>query len=678
MRPLHADLTTAQRTSPARPFVQVQAKDQSGSLQRFHYTRHYTGAEASNFHDVAFSPTQAALVRIRIDTANDLFVESILQATAASAFGWSWVNLGATQATTPCAIASNGAAELVVCWVVQATTTIKFRVSSDDGQTWAPSANATVLASNPTFMSLAHNGTDYCLFYSIAGTVWRIKRIGGGWGVPAAWTNTADLITGLTAAWYLDWQVVATGNLVGGANHIWHFILGDGFALGVDIWGSLNIVEVASSGANLTFFRPFIDRPDVLRLTFVEQFIGAITYTRNAYSRQPLSSGFGAFYWQEPAPFATLSTFGWAMTSDPSTTGAASVATGRVWLTSPSGVWSAPLLQPTVDLTTDVTRIRIDQAHHSGRLTLELAPPPGAVPALTGWPPPIITIGAQIQVSPGYHTASGPRTSFGMAFWVESFRTVYQHGAARTVIESTGAGDPRPGWTPRRQFQWSGGSNVGNIIAELLARAGLSLLAVSSSSNFVNLYPNFTVQPGEDGRSAVRRLLDMVEDLLIIEGETAYGVNPLSTDPAVIDFAYRSPPRPEPVEGHPIIEAEYATAALAANHQAVSGATSYTEAFDAPAAEYAGVRFNVTIDKNLSTNALATARAAAEQRHQALGQSLGRITTPAHAGAQQWDVVAITDPRAGLTAALRRIASLRLDYDASRALYRTTFDLTNP
>ncbi|MEK7216293.1 MAG: hypothetical protein AAB289_11915, partial [Chloroflexota bacterium] len=583
MRALNPDLITAQRVPGAPPYLRVEASDRSGSVQRLHFTRYYTGAEDDEPHDVAYGPTNKALTRIKVDTAtHHLWTETISGVATNSPFGSSWVDREAVQAGTDVTICSNAANQLVLCYVHTDDVTIKSRASTDGGFSWAAAVNVVVAASAVTHLSITHNGTEYTLFYSTASQVHRIKRTAGVWGAATAWTNTAATITGVAAHWWLDHQLVVTGTDAAGDAYLWHLVLGDGFTLAVDTWGSLNVIERASSGSTLTFNRPYLERPDVLRLSFHENYSGSVAYARNATARQPLQAGFGSFFWSEPAPFEAVSNHGWALATD--------TTNKLVWLTNPFGVWAAPYDVAAVDLTQSVDRLTIDQSPADGSLRLILVDPTATRGPDPTWPPSPLTLGAQLAVSPGYLTPTGPKTASGMAFWIESFSShIDQGGRLTSVIDAIDGWGLLARWTARRQFQWAAGAaNVGNIIAEILARAGMSLLSSATSPAFVNLYPAFTIQPGEDGRSAIRRLLQMVEDVLFLEGETAWASFPQASDPSTYTFA--GPRRTtDPVGALPIIVAEYLTSALSTNQHIVAGLSAIAEATDQAASEYVGV-----------------------------------------------------------------------------------------
>ena len=88
----------------------------------------------------------------------------------------------------------------------------------------------------------------------------------------------------------------------------------------------------------------------------------------------------------------------------------------------------------------------------------------------------------------------------------------------------------------------------------------------------------------------------------------------------------------------------------------------FVEGFDWPEIEDAYDRVRQTHDLNLDTVALAQERAAAELRQLAMASQGGSLVAPPNCGQELYDVIAITDAPAGLSAAKRRVLGLSLRY----------------
>ena len=71
-------------------------------------------------------------------------------------------------------------------------------------------------------------------------------------------------------------------------------------------------------------------------------------------------------------------------------------------------------------------------------------------------------------------------------------------------------------------------------------------------------------------------------------------------------------------------------------------------------------------DRNLTSTAAAQDRADALLRHQEMQAADDEVLVPVNCGQELYDVVEVTDPRAGLSAARRRVLAMSLRYVRDR------------
>jgi len=191
---------------------------------------------------------------------------------------------------------------------------------------------------------------DALLIYSIGATVFSVKRTSGSWGAPAAWTNSAASISGLACYYQGDWNAAVCGTNAAGDAFAWTSIFGDGFSQASNTWSPLREVTRASAGSNVSFRAPFLSQPDTYRLTFVEKYTGSAAYNRPYHSYSPATADFASNFWREPVPFDLTSDFGQAI----------AFSATAAWITTPSGVWTASLTAPLLDVTADVVEAAMD------------------------------------------------------------------------------------------------------------------------------------------------------------------------------------------------------------------------------------------------------------------------------------------------------------------------------
>jgi hypothetical protein len=449
-------------------------------------------------------------------------------------------------------------------------------------------------------------------------------------------------VSGLACQYWLDFNVLVAGADSQGQNKVWSAIYGDGYSEAVDAWSPLRELTGASAGSGVEFRAPSLLYADTFRATFIEKYTGSESYSRPYFSFSPIATDYVDNLWREPVPLDLSGQYGLALVST------ASVA----WLTAPWGVWQAPLAASTLDVTDDVLELNSEDEPSGGRLRVVLRNDDGRYLDLSG-PYGVIQRGAEVRVSPGYVTSSGPLASAGPAYWLESWEHTSGGGAATLVLEARDAWRLLDNWIARRQYAWAKGErNLFQLLSFVLARAGLELSGLSSSPTMTDLYPSFTIYPGESSATAVRRLLAMAPNVLFFRGNWAYVKNPQADDDS--DYAFGA--------DHPILRGRYATLRPPANRAQVFGDGPFVEGFDWPEIEDAYDRVRQTHDLNLDTVALAQERAAAELRRLAMASQGGSLVAPPDCGQELYDVVAITDPPAGLSAAKRRVLGLSLRY----------------
>ena len=634
MRTLSAPLLAAQRSASAVPYLKVVVSDRIGGVRRLAWSRLYTGAEADGYHAAAM-PGDGWLIRARI-SGERLYYQRVTTPGSGSNFG-SWTDLAAT-AAADVALCAEGSRVLLL-YVDPGGTALKVRESTDNGATLGAAAVAT--ASGPVTWLAADvksNG-DALLLYSVGATVYSVKRTSGTWGSPAAWSNSAASVTGLAVYHQGDWNAAVCGTDAGGVAYVWTCLFGDGFSHAADTWSALREVTRASAGSTVSFRAPFLSQPDTYRLAFVEKYTGAAAYNRPQHSFSPATADFASNLWREPVPVDLSTEYGQAIAFN----------ANAAWLSTPSGVWTASLNVPSLDVTADVIEAATDERPFEGRVRITLRNDDGRYSTL----PAAIKTGAEVRISPGYVTTSGPQASDGPAYWVERIEKRSGHGDAVVVLEARDAWVLLESWHARRQYTWAAGEkNVFGILQYLFARAGLEFSGSGASTASSNLYPAFTVHPGEHGRKAVLRLLAMVPDAIFLRGEFAFLTEPLSSEGA--DYAYGT--------DHRIYSGRYADEPLEVDRVQVFGSNVFGERFDWPAVASDYDRLRQVDDRNVATLAAAEARADYVLRAAAMAATEGEITVPVNCGQELYDVVEVTDAGVGLTAAKRRVTGLALRY----------------
>jgi hypothetical protein len=521
--------------------------------------------------------------------------------------------------------------------------TIYLRESDNYGATFGSATAITTAATAAGWLAADLKADNtVLLIYSLGGTVYAMKRSDSTWGSPTAWSNSLASVSGLACQHEADFDVAVSGSDAQGACKVWTCIYGDGYSQAVGTWSPLREVTMASAGSDMEFRAPFLAYPDVFRLTFVEKYTGSESYSRPYFSFSPATADYVNNLWREPVPIDLASDHGLAITC----------STSDVWMTTPWGVWQASLTPPALDVTADVLEMTTETDPDGGRLRLVLRNDDGRYLDLSG-EKAVIKTGGEVRPSLGYQTASGPLVSSGLAYWIEGWEYTSGEGKATLVLHARDAWQLLERWRSHRQYAWAQGEkNVFQLLSFIMARAGLEFSSAGSSGIVADLYPSFTIHPGESGATAVRRLLAMVPDVVFVRGHFTYIKNPQADEAS--DYSYGTE--------HAIFRGRYGSQRPRANRVQVFGDDLFVEAFQWGEIEDSYDRLRQVHDLNLDTVAHAQDRADAEMRHQEIASASGEIVVPVNCGQEVYDVISITDESAGLLDAQWRVIGLSMRY----------------
>jgi hypothetical protein len=656
MRELTATLADAQKQASATPYVKIVAVNKTGGAVRLDRERLYTGSEPDYYHALAI-PSDGSLNRVRITPPSDsrkLHRQRVAAPGPGSDFTqWTYTN---QYNAIVAAVAALGA-EVSILWINTSREVRRIK-STNYGATWG---SAELLDYSPTTaicgIAAAYKpGGDLAIFFADTSTLYVKKCVSGQWQTKAAWDKTTGNLSGVAVVYDGDWNLLVTGKDTAGNFKLWSLVYGDGGDVPAGSWSALQELAAAPSAGNFEYRQPFLDKTDVCRCFYVEKFTGTEAYNRPFRSHAVPGTAFADGLWREPAPFNLSSEYGLAMAHD----------NDYAWLSSPAGVWRAPLEMQTFDLTKDVISLRQEAGETAGGLTVELRNDDGRYAAPGQGSLAVLDAGCQIEFSPGYTTSAGNEASAGLSYCLESYEHTSAGGKASLVLRGADGWAALADWKARHQFRWNKASqeaNVLGIISFILARVGLKLEVKSESATITDFYPDFTVSPGDSGREVIAKLLSFVTDVIFIEGGTAYLINSSPSDSSVYSYG----------EEHQIFEGSYHHGAMKTNRVQVEGYSAgliVAESFAWDEIDRVNDRLRQVDDRNITSVAGAQQRGQAFLRQAEIEAEGGSIVVPANCGQQLYDVVEITDARAGLDAVKKRVLGIVLGYYPRRGEYR--------
>ncbi len=654
MRSLTSTLLAAQKEASHIPYVKVEAKNRIAGVVRLDWERLYTGNEDDYFHALTI-PGDGSLIRARVTPPADgrkLYRQRVANPGPSSDFStWTYTS----QYNCVVVAAASLGAEVSIFWI-NSSREIRRIKSTDYGVSWGSSE---LIDYSPTTaiygLSAAYkpNG-DLAIFFADQATLYVKKCVGGSWQSKVAWDKTTGDLSGVAAIYGTDWNLLVTGKDSAGNFKLWSLIYGDGGEVAAGTWSALKEVALAPSDGDFEYCRVFMDKPDVYRCFYVEKFSGTQSYNRPFWSHSVLDTSFLENLWREPVPFNLSSQYGLAIAHYGS----------YCWLSSPNGVWRALLTEQSLDLTADVLYLRQETGRSKGRVTIELRNDGGRYISL----PSPLDIGCQLEVSPGYVTPQGNEVSSGQTFILEAYEYTSSGGKASLFLYALDGWGPISAWSARHQLRWNKASsemNVKQLLGFVLARVGLKLEVKSQSSVMTGYYPDFAIHPGNRGDIIIKRLLSFVPDGLFIEGNKAYVVNPQSSDSSVYSYG----------QAHHIFEGKYRKGAWELSRVQVegydpaSGEPVLADSFSWSQVVKLYDRLSQLEDRNIDTVAKAEQRGQAYLREAEIESGGGTIVVPVNCGQQLYDVIDITDSRAGLNAEKKRVLELTLTYNPRRGEY---------
>ncbi len=659
MRSLSSTLLAAQQQATYAPYVGVEASNKHCGVVKLHWARLYTGSEDDYYHAVTM-PEDGSLIRVRVTPSADsrkLYRQRVPNPDPQSDFS-QWVYTNQYDAVTV-ACCSLGA-EVSIFWIKSDRKVYQLK-STDYGASWGSPqliGYTPTPAINGVAASYKPNG-DIALFFADQATLYVMKRMDGSWGDRVAWDKSTGDLSGVATVYGGDWNLFITGKDSGGNFKLWSLVYGDGGDVAAGDWSELREFASAPSDGSFEYRTPFMDKPDVYRCFFAERFTGSKSYDRPFWSHSALDGKFIDNLWYEPVPFDLSSQYGMAIAHHGE----------YCWLSTPYGVWWAKLAPESLDLSADVLSLRLELTETRGSITAELRNDDGRYAELGQGELSVLDLGAQLEFSPGYVTSQGGEVSSGLTFTLNACEHTSAGGRASLVLHASDGWSLIQGWRARHQFRWNKTSeelSVKQLLQFVLARVGLRLEIKSQSAVLTGYYPDFTINPNNTGDSVIRRLLSFVPDILFIEGNKAYVVNPQATDDS--DYSYGL--------SHPVVEGRYKSEAFALNRVQVGGydpeqdKAIVVDSFSWDQIDRLYDRLRQLEDRNIDSVTKAEQRGEAYLRGAEVESVNGSILIPVNCGQQLYDVIDITDSRAGLDAAKRRVLGLTLVYSPKGGEYQ--------
>jgi len=676
LRTLSSTLLVAQKKPQRLPYVEAKVYDYEAGIKRLYWYRLYQGSEADNHHGIAFDG-QGSMHRIRAAAGNILYRQKITDPDESSDYS-QWTEFAADCAG-PCAIAAQGARVYIF---YRTTSNVLWKCySSDYGQTW----------NNAQLVS-------YADVLSLAACWWATGDVVVCFALKANQLNGITLDTGTQTATQHTWSdgnhpLLDTYGIGATFNPFWPAIEivfagkeSDSPYNHYDLFrtkfsNTYNFLALESllaypEGEDFSLEYPDCHLPasaqayETNRIIAVEKFAGTTAYTRPLACHTVKGTYWSDTTFTEPKPFLDISSsYGLRLQS----------TSDYWWMERPDGVWRAPRpALPAIVLTSAGDIVSLSQSS-PGTLVLELnnskgqyaSPGQGALASLR--------FRSEIVLELGYKTAAGNETSEAGTFWIDSWEYSSKPNMSRFILTCLDGWGLMDRWTARYQMRWNKDEvnprSVWQILYQLLARAGIKLTNTPpkpQSSAINNFYPDFTVNPGTGGDSAIRRLLSFVPDRLVFRGQVAFTKNPLADEESCYSYG----------TDHAILAGQYRQAVTLSRSRAIGRDDSDNRILQ-DTTDWNNLMLGIDIleqdyDPNLQTAARAQERADAILRARAQEAEAAIITVPTNVGQEPLDVVEVTDERCGIDQEKYRVQAIQTDYDRRKGRYEQRLTIGAP
>ena len=676
MRVLTPTLEAAQKATRRVPYVRCVVDDEPPALPRFSWADVYVGAEQSNYHDsCVLLDGSIFTVRVYAGATNELYFRRVTDpANAAQWSTWTWLDSGSSggiRGGVQVACQSDPVSGQVrVYYVGLAGTSAWGRRSDDFGATWAAREEAYRDPALKPMVALACEASSTVPRFVVAvdpggidpdDYLVVVRQGGGVWSWVADAVNKYSGARGLAAA--LDGStLVIVVNDVGDGSLRYGL-----YSTATDAFVSAGSYLLPGSGTGYSYAHPRISPPvaGVPRwfFTYVENsMLGVRVYLTCTSDKVwigegvPLNSvaGYGlkllfvgGYWWLIGCSYAGKSV---------------AYAGGSGEVTEVTGSVKAVEMAEDMRMRGSKLVVRLDNA--SGRFGS--AGQVGSYRALRE--------GSRVALGLGYRTGAGEEYVWVAPWWIEGIAFEDARGEGTLELVCVDGWE----WLDRirvRQPVLFAGAKLQEVLRRAVAPV-CDIGAVYMHDNLEFTAPTFTWLPGETYGEVARRVLRMAGLGMRFRTVAVGGYGWDSVGVQLWEYGRSGTPGVGEVPyafggaSHPIKRGRYATAAQVYDGFFVKGTANEAQDWDWAHIGLVGRMSMLRVwDKHLDTAQKCQARSNAEWDLARTASVVGELEVWAAVGVEIGDTVCVTDARAGLAAADRRVAGLRTVLDRGRGVF---------
>ncbi len=671
MLTLTPTLTAAQQQPARLPVVRCIIADQPIEAPRLTWATLYTGTEPDYYCGAAIC-SDGSIVRVRSDSTGNLYRQRITDPSQAGQ--WQAWALARSGVSTGCQVAAagpgNGVVRLYAVEGAPGSRQVIACESIDHGQTWGAWEVASTPPAGSEVRALAAAGDWVVYAVDPQGTdpddyLCAVRKVGGSWQGP--WVASARYASINTAGIALEGDQLRAA-----------FYCEDNLELRTAsfdtvslAWAEGTALLKAGAGSGYSYLFPWMLAPDgdLPRYVYLyrEYYNGSPAHGRRMMAITPCRD-----YLAEAIPLPSTSLMQ-----------AVLLRGGGYWyLLDSREAYRAPIYTggPTerMDASARVVRLEMQEGSDGaqplpgGRLSLWLDNTDGALgqAGTPGTTCAALREGSQVALALGYQTSGGEEYGWQPPMWIDCIcfeDGLDREGVSRLRVDCIGPVEYLGRARAHRQEVFAGQS-LGAILQRVWWRV-CGKTDAPATAGLAATVPQLAFQPGESFTSVALRICRRAGVGLAFRtapgAETGFdSVQPVVTEIGTGVAAYSYSPG-----AHPVLRGSYRQGGQVASHVEVFGSGAFGEQLDATRIREMG-RDTVlkVVDREAGDNAGAAEVALYRLRWEQMARHSGWIETWANVGQEVGDVVAITDARAGLDSALRRVVGITTRYDREQGL----------
>lgn len=590
MRDLSSILEAQQKKASRRPVVKVVVQefdhpDQATTLQweLFGWQRFYHGSETQNNHGCCIDGN-GNLHRIRLDDTT-IYYSRVTSPDADSTYS-SWSSFGTTLAGSHIAIAALGANLIVVSCNA---SNLYRKESANYGSSWGSWTQMANARPCERGAAVTFKSNGDCLIVHASdvndpNSLYIQQRQTGSWSSGLGQRSGDWEIEGLAAYHDGDWNIAAT-HIEGNYLVLSRMVYGDGADVTNDTWADDIKMDLARARLDFSaqmqlrrFESQYMFGGESRRFptwwekhhTVIEALAGegldmaGVSITKPSsypalfstarttipwlFRMKPGTAFFDS--WWNKASFIQncRANYGMAISCDSSHIWATQA--NEVWRSALPSFWEAPSAGDGAGDTVTIPASQILEVledikpHQLSDLTIKLDNSKGIFDSPGSGDYALVKRGARVNLSFGYKTSEGDDLEEIGRYFIESYEHSRSPGRALFILNCIDAWGLLERYQFNKPIEWnvdSEDNTVYDLIELVLTAVDASLDYKTRSTLITALYPQINVHAGESAASVIRRLLDLVPDVIFFFGLTGYIVHPQDDDSAVYYYKFPLP-----------------------------------------------------------------------------------------------------------------------------------------